>query len=603
VARKETQVSENNGLLDALTPQALKFEARQIAFGDQLARVIVIAGYPPRVGSAWLSKVAAFQGVTASIHAGPAQDPGALVKSINMAIGEYAARLSQNNNALIKQRADQSMKDAEELLQKIDAENQQVFYLTVALLLVAPDLDALDAKTRQVEARLAAARMKGRVVVFRQENGLKAAGPWFILPDDIANVGSRNMLSETVAASFPFVASGINDGSGIVLGRDKDGGLVLVDIWKRGEDRTNSNITILGKTGSGKSFASKLLVVREFPQGARVIIIDPLRECRAMCKRLGGSWMNVAGGKSRINPLQIRLLPPGEQDGDEEDFYAGANDLSLHIKILRTFFSLYLQDLNDTEKACLENALIATYERKGITFASASEQIRGLAPEDYPTMKDLSRYVNEQAKKKPELYERLAILIQRATLGADAALWDGPSTVDSSADLTVLDIHDLQNADPATRAAQFFNVLTFVWNMIETDAQEQIILVVDEAWMLIDKKTPQALEFLRDASKRIRHYNGALVTISQNLVDFLAPEVMQYGSSLINNPCYKLIMQQGEKDLQALCELLSGVSETEKDLLANAKRGEGLLIAGNQRIFVKIEGAPYEEPYLQGGGA
>jgi type IV secretory pathway VirB4 component len=520
-----------------------------------------------------------------------------------MAIGEYAARLSQNNNALIKQRADQSMKDAEELLQKIDAENQQVFYLTVALLLVAPDLDALDAKTRQVEARLAAARMKGRVVVFRQENGLKAAGPWFILPDDIANVGSRNMLSETVAASFPFVASGINDGSGIVLGRDKDGGLVLVDIWKRGEDRTNSNITILGKTGSGKSYASKLLVVREFPQGARVIIIDPLRECRAMCKRLGGNWMNVAGGKSRINPLQIRLLPPGEQDGEEEEFYAGANDLSLHIKILRTFFSLYLQDLNDTEKACLENALIATYERKGITFASASEQIRGLAPEDYPTMKDLSRYVNEQAKKKPELYERLAILIQRATLGADAALWDGPSTVDSSADLTVLDIHDLQNADPATRAAQFFNVLTFVWNMIETDAQERIILVVDEAWMLIDKKTPQALEFLRDASKRIRHYNGALVTISQNLIDFLAPEVMQYGSSLINNPCYKLIMQQGEKDLQALCELLSGVSETEKDLLANAKRGEGLLIAGNQRIFVKIEGAPYEEPYLQGGGA
>jgi type IV secretory pathway VirB4 component len=174
--------------------------------------------------------------------------------------------------------------------------------------------------------------------------------------------------------------------------------------------------------------------------------------------------------------------------------------------------------------------------------------------------------------------------------------------VDATADLTVLDIHDLQNADPATKAAQFFNVLTFVWNMIETDAQERIILVVDEAWMLIDKKTPQALEFLRDASKRIRHYNGSLVVISQNLIDFLAPEVMQYGSALINNPCYKLIMQQGEKDLQALCELMNGVSDTEKDLLAGAKRGEGLLIAGNQRIFVKIEGAPYEDAYLQGGG-
>jgi type IV secretory pathway VirB4 component len=602
VARRETQISDNSGLLDALTPQALKFEARQIAFGDQFARVMVITDYPPRVGAAWLSRVAALQGVTASIHIVPAQDPGALVNDITRAIGEYTARLSQNNNALIRQRTEQLIRDAEELLQKIDAENQQALYWTVVLLLVAQDMEALEIKTRQVAAMLAATRMRGRVVVFRQEDGLRAAGPWFSLPADIHKVGSRNMLSETVAASFPFVASGINDGSGIVLGRDKDGGLVLVDIWKRGEDRTNSNITILGKTGSGKSFASKLLVVREFPQGTKVIIIDPLRECRAMCKRLGGNWMNVAGGKSRINPLQVRLLPAGEQDEDEEQYFAAASDLSLHIKILRTFFSLYLQDLTDTEKACLENALIATYERKGITFASTSEQIRALKPEDYPIMEDLSRYIDEQANKKPELYERLAILIQRTTLGADAALWDGPSTVDAAADLTVLDIHDLMNADPATKAAQFFNVLTFVWNMIETDAQERIILVVDEAWMLIDKKTPQALEFLRDASKRIRHYNGSLVVISQNLIDFLAPEVMQYGSALINNPCYKLIMQQGEKDLQALCELMNGVSDTEKDLLAGAKRGEGLLIAGNQRIFVKIEAAPHEEPYLQGGG-
>jgi type IV secretory pathway VirB4 component len=597
----ETQIFDNSGLLDALAPQALKFEAKQISFGDQLARVMVITDYPPRVGTAWLARVAALQGVTASIHIAPASDPGELVNDITRAIGEYNARLSQSSNALVRQRTEQLIRDAEELLQKIDAENQQALYMTVVLLLVAQDMEALDIKTRQVEATLAAARMRGRVVVLRQEDGLRAAGPWFELPGDVYNVGYRNMLSETVAASFPFVASGINDGSGVVLGRDKDGGLVLVDIWKRGEDRTNSNITILGKTGSGKSFASKLLVVREFPQGARVIIIDPLRECRAMCKRLGGNWMNVAGGKNRINPLQIRLLPADEQD--EEQYFVAAGDLSLHIKILRTFFSLYLQDLTDTEKACLENALIATYERKGITFASTSEQIRDLLPEDYPVMKDLSRYINEQAKKKPELYERLAILIQRTTLGADAALWDGPSTVDATADLTVLDIHDLQNADPATKAAQFFNVLTFVWNMIETDAQERIILVVDEAWMLIDKKTPQALEFLRDASKRIRHYNGSLVVISQNLIDFLAPEVMQYGSALINNPCYKLIMQQGEKDLEALCELMNGVSDTEKDLLAGAKRGEGLLIAGNQRIFVKIEAAPHEEPYLQGGGA
>jgi hypothetical protein len=302
--------------------------------------------------------------------------------------------------------------------------------------------------------------------------------------------------------------------------------------------------------------------------------------------------------------LQIRLLPPSEADSDEgDDLFAAPNDLSLHIKILRTFFSLYLPDMKDEEKAALENALIATYDRKGIKFGSTPEQIRALKPADYPTMKDLVRYVNEQVKTHPELYQRLSILLQRTTLGADAALWDGPSTVEANADLVVLDIHELQNADSSTRAAQFFNVLTYVWNLIEADRQERIILVVDEAWMLVDRKTPQALEFLRDTSKRIRKYMGSLIVISQNLIDFLAPEVAQFGQALFDNPCYKLLMAQGEKDLQALCELMSGVSETERDLLAGAKRGEGLLVAGNQRIHLKIEAAAHELPYLEGGGA
>ncbi|CEP67953.1 Uncharacterized [Moorella glycerini] len=129
------------------------------------------------------------------------------------------------------QRTEQALKDAQELLRKIDQEQQQVFYVTVVLLVLAPVQETLDRRTRQVEAALAAAGMRGGVAVFRQEEGLKAAGPWAVLPSGIKDAGTRNMPAETVAASFPFTASGINDGSGVVLGRDRDGGLVLVDIW------------------------------------------------------------------------------------------------------------------------------------------------------------------------------------------------------------------------------------------------------------------------------------------------------------------------------------------------------------------------------------
>jgi type IV secretory pathway VirB4 component len=515
--------------------------------------------------------------------------------SINKAIGEYTARLELGGNALVMQRTEQALKDAQELLRKIDQEQQQVFYVTVVLLVLAPDQETLERRTRQVEATLAAAGMRARTATFRQEQGLKAAGPWAVLPKDTEEAGARNMPAETVAASFPFTASGINDGSGVVLGRDRDGGLVLVDIWKRGGDRTNSNWTVLAKPGAGKSFAVKLLALRNLAQGSKVIIIDPEREYREMCCLLNGAWINCAGGKGRINPLQVRPVPLDEEQEDER---SGQGPLALHLQTLRTFFSLYLRDLTDLEKAALEDALVEVYRQAGITWETEPDSIPA---EKWPTVRELHAYIAEQAEKQPESYSRLAVLLKRAALGADASLWAGPTTASADNDLIVLDVHDLQNADDAVRRAQYFNVLSFAWDLIERDRQERTLLVVDEAWLLVDPQTPQALAFLRDTSKRIRKYMGGLVVITQNVIDFLAPEVQRHGQALLDNPTYKLLLAQGEKDLEAISHLMN-LSEAERDLLATAKRGEGLLVAGTQRVHVRIEAAPYEMPYLVGGG-
>ncbi len=584
------------GLVDVLSPQALDFGARQITLGEQMARVLVITDYPPRVGPAWLARVAGMPGVVASIHVTPT-DPANLVLSINRAIGEYTGRLELGGNALVMQRTKQALKDAQELLRKIDQEQQQVFYVTVVLLVLAPDQETLDRRTRQVEAALAAAGMRGRAAVFRQEDGLKAAGPWAVLPPGIKEAGARNMPAETVAASFPFTASGINDGSGVVLGRDRDGGLVLVDIWQRGGDRTNSNWTVLAKPGAGKSFAVKMLILRELARGARVIIIDPEREYREMGRLLDGAWINCAGGKGRINPLQVRPVPVDDEE-EEVERVTARGPLALHLQTLRTFFSLYLRDLSDLERAALEEALIEVYRQAGIGWQTDPAVIPA---EEWPTTRELYTYVAARAEERPETWGRLAVLLRRAAEGADASLWAGPTTASADSDLIILDVHDLQNADDAVRRAQYFNVLSFAWHQIEKDRQERTLLVVDEAWLLVDPQTPQALAFLRDTSKRIRKYMGGLVVISQNVVDFLAPEVARHGQALLDNPTYKLLLAQGEKDLEAITTLMN-LSEAEHDLLASAKRGEGLLVAGNQRVHVRIEAAPYEMPYLTGGG-
>ncbi|GEA16347.1 hypothetical protein E308F_25930 [Moorella sp. E308F] len=599
MSRSKTQTQQTSvlsGLLDVLSPQALDFGARQITFGEQLARAMVITDYPPRVGPAWLARVAGMPGVAASIHVNPT-DPANLVLSINRAIGEYTGRLELGGNALVMQRTEHALKDAQELLKKIDQEQQQVFYVTVVLLILAHDQETLDRRTRQVEAALAAAGMRGRAAVFRQEEGLKAAGPWAVLPSGIKDAGARNMPAETVAASFPFTASGINDGSGVVLGRDRDGGLVLVDIWQRGGDRTNSNWTVLAKPGAGKSFAVKMLILRELARGARVIIIDPEREYREMCRLLNGAWINCAGGKGRINPLQVRPVPVDDEEG-EEDKVTARGPLALHLQTLRTFFSLYLRDLSDLERAALEEALVEVYRQAGVGWQTDPAEITA---ENWPTPKELYAYVAAKAGEKPETYGRLAVLLRRAAEGADASLWAGPTTASADNDLIVLDVHDLQNADDAVRRAQYFNVLSFAWHQIEKDRQERTLLVVDEAWLLVDPQTPQALAFLRDTSKRIRKYMGGLVVISQNVIDFLAPEVARHGQALLDNPTYKLLLAQGEKDLEAITTLMN-LSEAEHDLLASAKRGEGLLVAGTQRVQVRIEAAPYEMPYLTGGG-
>ncbi|EGD51623.1 type IV secretory pathway VirB4 components-like protein [Thermoanaerobacter ethanolicus JW 200] len=593
---KKKEVNILSGLIDMISPQALEFNARQIVFNDQLARILVIAGYPPKVNAAWLSRIAGMPGVVCSVHIEPT-DPTNLIMSLNKAIGEYAGRLEMGGNALTMQRTEQALKDAEELMRKIDQEQQQVFYVTVVLMVLAPNQQELDRKTRQVEASLAASGMRGRVLIFRQEEGLKAAGPFCTLPDEVKDAGARNMPAETAAASFPFTASGINDGSGVVLGKDRDGGLVLVDIWKRGGDRTNSNWTILAKPGAGKSFTAKMLLLREYMQGSRIIIIDPEREYKDMCNKLGGVWINAAGGEGKINPLQVRLRPVEEEEEKQDSSFQ--SPLALHIQTLRTFFSLYLRDLTDTEKAALEDALVEVYKEAGITWDTDPKSV----PNDkWPTVKELYEYLVKKAEENPEAYGRLSVLLKRAAKGADSYLWAGSTAVEADSDFIVFDVHDLQNAEDQVKRAQYFNVLSFAWNILERDRRERTVLVVDEAWMLVDPQTPQAIAFLRDTSKRIRKYNGSLIVISQNVIDFLAPEVQRYGQALLDNPTYKLLLAQGEKDLEAITALMN-LSEAEHDLLANAKRGEGLFVAGTQRIHIKIEAAHHEMQYLTGGGS
>lgn len=605
---KSTTRTGMSGILDIIAPQALDFKVKDLMLGDQFARVLLVTDYPPRVGAAWISRIANMPGVTCSIHVIPS-DPYELIQGINKSIGELMGRLQSGGNALLMQRTEQQYGDATALLKKIDQEQQNVFYVITSLLITAIDRDTLERRSKHVESALASAGMRGRASLFRQDDALKCVGPWGLVPVEIESAASRNMPSESVAASFPFTSSGINDLAGFILGRDKKGGIVLIDLWKRGGDRTNSNVCILGKPGVGKSTAVKKILANEFAQGTKIIIIDPEREYKTSCEKAGGSWIDCGGGfqGSRINPLQIKVVPM-DDEGETDKLY-GANSatmgpLALHMNTLRTFFKMYLKDLTDLDFAVLEETIELLYSAFGIGWTTDPTTIPN---EKWPTIKDLYYSLKEKAESttasatnKP-IYERLSYLLRSAAIGADSALWSGHTTINADSDFIVLDVFSLQEADERLRRTQYFNILTWAWNEISKDRKERVLLGVDECYLLIDPDTPQALQFLRNTSKRIRKYNGGLMVISQNVVDFLDPAVRRHGQALLDNPCFKIIMGQGEKDLESLAKLMH-LSEAEQEMLAKGKRGEALLVAGSKRVHAMIELADMEPEFFGEGG-
>ena len=599
----------NNHIVDMITPVGIKFEPSTFWFGDQIARILLITHYPPRVKVGWLSRIANMEGVVCSIHLEPAE-PGKLIERISQSMGELAARLNAPGNHLTLQRAEQQYKDAEILLKKIDQEQENVFYTTVAIMVMADDKEELERKSKRIESIVAGSKMKARKAMFEQENGLLAVSPYHECPQEIKDIASRNMPMSTIAGSFPFSTSGLNDGQGFIFGKDNSGGIILLDAWKRGGDRTNSNWTILGDPGVGKSTAIKHILCNEYAQGSKVIIIDPEREYKEMCENVGGDWINCGGGSGgRINPLQIKEIPQDDDEKEEDRLYKdegkGVGALALHFQTLRTFFKLYLRGLEIIDYAMLEEVLEELYANHGITWTT---DVRGLPSQQYPLIEDLYKLIQDKLRegqmteKKRERYETLSLLVKRAAEGADAALWNGHTTIQANSDFIVLDTFDLQQADESIKTTQYFNILTWAWNEVARDRKEKVFLAIDESYLIVDPDVPQALQYTRNISKRIRKYEGGLCVISHSAVDFLDPAVKRFGQALLDNPCYKFFMGTEGKNLKELTELMD-LTEAEQEMLAKRKRGHGLLMAGSKRLHAIVELADYEyKVFGEGGG-
>ena len=400
----------------------------------------------------------------------------------------------------------------------------------------------------------------------------------------------RAIHSNSVAAVFPFVLSNVMDKTGCILGTENDYP-VVVDFFKRDFERVNSNMVIIGKSGSGKSFATKTILSQLCAENCKVFILDPENEYQFLAQNLGGRLIDVGTAKEgRINPFHVITTLEGDELGEEST----VNNFAVHLQFLEEFFKVALPGISSDALEYLNNIIVDLYRQKNIT---SKTNFAELEPKDYPTFDELFAYIDNKLNKATVDYDITQLRILHnyiskfAGEGRNANLWNGESTLTVKENFAVFNFQSLlSNKNNTIANAQMLLVLKWLDNEIiknrdfnlKHGTNRRIVVAIDEAHVFIDPKYPVALDFMYQLAKRIRKYNGMQIVITQNIKDFVGSEEIVRKSTAIINACqYSFIFALSPNDMEDLCTLYDKagqINEVEQDQIVNNLRGNCFII-------------------------
>ena len=597
----------NHALLNVITPVGLEFTKNSLSIGENFGKAYGIIRYPQKVEPEWLSKITNIPSTIVSIGFSPV-DNGTLISAISRNVSQQRGIAEGAKDPLSRQRAEKAAEDGETIMKQIDREGETVGLMSVSVMPIAKEERTFKKVCRRAESIVSVQKCKMRAIPNLQKECFRHISPSFPTIGKIESILQKVVPLSTFVGGFPFASSGFNDGEGYYFAQDTSGGLVIVDTWKRGSDRTNSNFVIMGNSGVGKSTAIKHIILSEYMKGTKIIVVDPESEYKDLCYNLQGDWINAVGGEGgRFNPLQVRPSPrDDEQETENQRLYRdegyGMNDLALHMKNLEIFFSLYIPSITDMQKAVLKKCLVELYQSFGIHWNTDVSQLKA---EDFPVFSDLLKLINEKEGKEQERnrqpYSDLALLLHDIAEGSDSFIWNGSTTIAADSRFICLDTHALQETGDNIKRTQYFNLLTYCWEQMSRNREERVLLICDESYLMIDQKVPQSLVYLRNVMKRARKYEAALAIISHSIVDFLSESIKQYGQALLDIPCYKLLMGTDGKNLKETAELYD-LTEAEQELLLARKRGHALFMAGAKRLHISFEIPDYKMAYMGKAG-
>ena len=555
-------------------------------------------GYPNKVRAGWMSSL---------INAGEGIDVDVFLRRENRSktIDKVAQRIRLNRTKL-KSMQDTST-DYEELAGSIQAGyfikqgianyNEDLFYMSVFVTVSARTYEELMWRKQQMTDMLKSMDMYVSDCSFQQEDALRTVMPFLQISPRLEKKSRRNVLTSGAASTYMFTSFEMSDDTGVLLGINRhNNSLCIVDLFDTKKNK-NANLNLLGTSGAGKTFTMQLLALRMRMRGIQCFILAPIKghEFRRACNRIGGQFIKIAPGSPHcINIMEIRhTISPEMELIDELDYSEMDSLLAQKIQQLMIFFSLLIPDMTNEEEQMLDEALIRTYGKFGITHDNDSVYAdRNAVPPKMKTMPILGD-LHEELQKN-EMTKRIAVIVSRFVTGS-AQSFNQQTNVDLSNKYIVLDLSELKGK---LLPVGMMIALDYVWDKIKSDRTKKKAIMIDEIWQLIGAGSNRmAAEFCLEIFKVIRGFGGAAISATQDLSDFFGLEDGRYGRAIINNSKNKIILNLEPDEAEFVRDTLK-LTKTEIRSITRFERGEALICSNNSKVPVIIKASKEEQEMI-----
>ncbi|MBO5126437.1 MAG: DUF87 domain-containing protein, partial [Clostridia bacterium] len=488
--------------------------------------------------------------------------------------------------------AEGNMEDVVTLLSEMRKNKEPLLHCAVFLELCAASYEKLKELQSEVAMELTREKLTIDRLTLRQKEGFLT-----VMPCGSNNFGSqfeRVLPASSVANLYPFNYSGKTDPHGFYIGKDRYGTNILLDVDRRADDKTNSNILILGNSGQGKSYLMKLLLTNLREAGKSIIILDAEQEYEDLTNNLGGCYIDLMSGRYIINPLEPKAWADDfSEDDDAPEAFRKSTRLSQHISYLKDFFRSY-KDFADEHIDAIEILLSTLYTKYGITDHTDYNRLRS---EDYPIMSDLydlveSEYLKyEQGSKSlftEQLLREICLGLNSMCKGAESKFFCGHTNI-SDDKFICFGVKGLMDSNKKLKDAMLFNILSYMNHKLLTCGNT--VASIDELYLFLTNLT--AIEYIRNASKRVRKKESAIILASQNIEDFLIDGIREYTKPLFSIPTHQFLFNAGNINPREYMDALQ-IEESEFDLIKFPERGVCLFKCGNERYLLQVIAPEYK---------